>query len=76
MLLGGMIMAESGWPLQISLWGAGRQHNIEGSADWRTWLTNFWNLGDNPRDSQAITFGYRLVPRPTLKSRTFPTIYR
>ncbi|PRX24061.1 RHS repeat-associated protein [Orenia metallireducens] len=57
----GYIMASRGWPLGISLMGGGfAQTILDNTTTLGFWLTNFINLGDDPRDSRAIRMGYQL----------------
>jgi hypothetical protein len=56
----GSIMKNAGWPRRASLLGAGFNQSFQQDTgtQFSWWLTNGWNLGDDPRDSQAIKDGY------------------
>jgi len=54
----GEIIANARWPLKISQLGAGLQQTGTGHSSFIYWVTNWRNLGDDKRDSEAINVGY------------------
>lgn len=62
----GYLMASRGWPFILSKMGAGFYQNYSSTSSLKYWLFNGLNLGDDPRDSNAIDHGYNLYSRDSM----------